>query len=170
MEIVNSSLYLVMGVSGSGKSLLGSAFARALGVAFVEGDEYHPAENVERMSSGIPLTDSDRLGWLRALAERLREARDAGTGLVMTCSALKRSYRDLLRAEAGDLQFVFLRGHRALLAERLAGRRGHFMPPSLLDSQLASLEEPSPDEDAWVCDIGESPEDLVAALVARASS
>ena len=170
MEIVHSSLYLVMGVSGSGKSLVGSAFARALGIAFVEGDAYHPAENVERMSSGIPLTDSDRLGWLRALAERLREAKDAGTGLVMACSALKRSYRDLLRAEAGDLHFVFLRGDRSLLAERLAGRRGHFMPASLLDSQLATLEEPTPDEHAWVCDVRDSPEVIVNALVARASA
>jgi len=159
-----------MGVSGSGKSLIGAALARALGIDFVEGDEYHPAENVERMSSGVPLTDDDRVRWLRSLAARIREAKDAGTGLVMSCSALKRSYRDVLRAEAGELRFVFLRGTRALLAERLAGRRGHFMPPSLLDSQLATLQEPSPDEEAWVCDIRESPQDLVAALVARASA
>ena len=159
-----------MGVSGSGKSRIGAAFARALGVHFVEGDLHHSPRNMERMASGIPLTDEDRQGWLHALAERLREAMYAGTGVVMTCSALRRSYRDLLRAEAGDLQFVFLRGHRALLAERLAVRRGHFMPASLLDSQLATLEEPSPDEDAWVCDIEESPEELVAALVARASA
>jgi len=159
-----------MGVSGSGKSLIGAALARALGVDFVEGDEYHPAENVERMARGVPLTDDDRAGWLRALATRLREAKDAGTGLVMTCSALKRSYRDVLRAGAGEPRFVFLEGQRALIAERLAGRRGHFMPTSLLDSQLATLEEPSPDEHAWVCDIRESPQDLVAALVARASS
>jgi gluconokinase len=170
MHIENSGLYVVMGVSGSGKSLIGSSFARAFGVDFVEGDEYHPLENVERMSSGIPLTDDDRLGWLRALAERLGEAKRAGTGLVMTCSALKRSYRDLLRADAGDLRLIYLRGPRELLAERLAGRRGHFMPPSLLESQLATLQEPSPDERAWVCDIKDSPETLVAALVARASA
>lgn len=159
-----------MGVSGSGKSLIGAAFANALGIDFVEGDEYHPAENVERMSRGIALTDADRLGWLRALAARIREAKDVGTGLVMTCSALKRSYRDLLRADAPELRFVFLEGPRALIAERLAGRRGHFMPPSLLESQFATLEEPSPDEHAWVCDIRQSPEDLLAALVARASA
>ena len=170
MNIEHRGLYVVMGVSGTGKSLIGSAFARALGIDFVEGDEYHSAENVERMASGIPLTDEDRLGWLHALAVRLGEAKSAGTGLVMSCSALKRSYRDLLRAEAVDLQFVFLRGSRALLAERLAGRRGHFMPPALLDSQLATLEEPSPDEGAWVCDIGESPPALVADLVVRASA
>jgi gluconokinase len=167
---MNKGLYVVMGVSGCGKSLIGTALARALDIDFVEGDEYHSAENVQRMSSGIPLTDDDRAQWLRALAARLREANDAGTGLVMTCSALKRSYRDVLRAGAGEVRFVFLRGSRALLAERIAGRRGHFMPPSLLDSQLAALEEPSPDEHAWVCDIRESPQELVAGLVARASA
>jgi gluconokinase len=167
---VKSGLYVIMGVAGSGKSTVGAAVARALGVDFVEGDEYHPAENVERMARGTPLTDDDRWGWLRALAARIREAKDAGTGLVMTCSALKRSYRDVLRSGADDLQFVFLRGSRALIAERLAGRRGHFMPPSLLDSQLATLEEPTPDEDAWVCDIRQSPHELVTAIVARAST
>ena len=167
---MNKDLYVVMGVSGSGKSLIGAAFARALGVDFVEGDQYHPAENVRRMEAGIPLTDKDRETWLRSLAGRLREARDAGNGLVIACSALKRSYRDVLRAEAKDLRFVFLKGQRGLIAERLASRRGHFMPASLLESQLDTLEEPSPDENAWVCDITESPEILVATLVARASA
>ena len=164
---VNEGLYVVMGVSGSGKSSIGAAFANALGIDFVEGDAYHPAANVERMSRGVALTDADRVDWLRALAARIREANEAGTGLVMTCSALKRSYRDILRAQAPELQFVFLQGARALIAERIAGRRGHFMPPSLLESQFATLEEPSPDEHAWVCDIRQSPEDIVAALVAR---
>jgi gluconokinase len=158
-----------MGVAGSGKSVIGAALANALAVEFVEGDQYHPAENVRRMSAGIPLTDADRALWLRALAARIREAKDAGNGLVVSCSALKRAYRDILRAEARDLRFVFLKGERALIAERLAGRRGHFMPPSLLDSQFAALEEPSPDEDAWVCDVRQSPQDIVAALVARLS-
>ena len=160
----------MMGVSGSGKSLIGAALARALDIDFVEGDEYHPAENVERMSRGVALTDDDRVEWLRSLAARIREAENAGTGLVMTCSALKRSYRDILRAESRELRFVFLQGPRALIAERLAGRRGHFMHPSLLESQFATLEEPSPDEHAWVCDIRQSPQDLVAALVARTST
>lgn len=159
-----------MGVSGSGKSLIGASFARALGVDFVEGDEYHSAENVRKMGAGIPLTDDDRAQWLESLARRIREAKDAGTGLVITCSALKRSYRDILRAQGGDLHFVFLKGERALIAERLANRRGHFMASSLLESQLATLEEPSSDEHAWVCDITQSPKDLVAALVARASA
>ena len=122
------------------------------------------------MKAGIPLTDKYREQWLRALAARLREAKDAGTGVVMACSALKRSYRDILRAAAKDLRFVFLRGERTLIGQRLAGRTGHYMPASLLESQLATLEDPSPDEDAWVIDITESPEDLVAALVARVSA
>jgi gluconokinase len=164
---MNQKLYVVMGITGSGKSSVGAALAQRLGVDFVEGDDYHPPENVRRMASGIPLTDDDRAGWLQALATRIREAKDAGTGLVLTCSALKRSYRDVLRTAAPELQFVFLKGPRAVIAERLAGRRGHFMAASLLDSQLATLEEPSSDEHAWVCDIRESAEEIVDG-VARA--
>lgn len=157
-----------MGVSGAGKSLIGAALAEALGVVFIEGDAYHPAANVARMSAGIPLTDDDRAGWLRALAGRIHDAK--GAGLVLTCSALKRSYRDVLRAEASELQFVFLMGPRELIAGRLATRRAHFMPATLLESQFATLEEPSPDEHAWVCDIRHSPQAIVAALLARASA
>ena len=167
---VNTGLYVVMGVAGSGKSVIGAALAHALGVEFVEGDEYHSPENVERMSRGVPLTDDDRAGWLGSLAARIREAKDAGVGLVVSCSALKRSYRDILRAGAGDLSFVFLEGERALIAERLAGRREHFMPISLLNSQLAALEDPSPDENAWVGDIRKSPQELVTAFLARVSA
>jgi len=158
-----------MGVSGSGKSLIGAGLARALGVDFVEGDEYHSAENVERMSRGIPLMDEDRARWLRSLAARIREAKKAGSGLVISCSALKRSYRDILRADAAELRFVYLKGGRELIAQRLAGRRGHFMPPSLLESQFTTLEEPLPDEDAWVCDITQAAQGIVTSLVARAS-
>jgi gluconokinase len=169
---VSRGLYIVMGVSGAGKSLIAAGLARVLDVDFIEGDEYHPAENVARMAAGIPLTDDDRLPWLRALAKQIRDAKDAGRGLVVACSALKRSYRDVLREESGaqDLQFVFLRGPRSLIAERLSARRGHFMPPKLLESQFAALEEPSPDEHAWVCDIEDSPGQIIAALVARAST
>jgi gluconokinase len=170
LEPMNKGLYVVMGVSGCGKTVIGSALARSLGVEFVEGDDFHPAENVKRMASGIALTDDDRAPWLHSIAARLRGAKDTGTGLVVSCSALKRSYRDTLRAEAGELRFIFLKGKRALIAERLAGRGGHFMPPSLLDSQFAALEEPAPEERAWECDVTESPADLVAALVARASA
>ena len=120
------------------------------------------------MAAGIPLTDIDRKSWLMAIAARLREARRAGAGLVASCSALKRSYRDLLRS-SGDarVQFVYLAGAATLLAERLANRRGHFMPPALLESQLDTLEEPALDERAWVCDIRETPDTIVASLVKR---
>ena len=166
---MHTGLYVVMGVAGSGKSLIGARLARELHVEFVEGDDLHPPDNVRRMAAGIPLTDDDRKGWLLAIAARLREAQRAGVGLVASCSALKRSYRDLLRSGAARVQFVYLAGTRALLAERMANRRGHFMPPSLLESQLAILEEPSPDEHAWVCDIRKAPDAIVADLVRRAA-
>jgi gluconokinase len=154
-----------MGVSGAGKSLIAASLARALGFEFVEGDACHPPENVARMSAGIPLTDDDRQAWLAAIAARLAGARP-DTGLVVSCSALKRRYRDVLRAGTADVQFVYLAGTRTLLERRLAGRRGHFMPSSLLDSQLAILEPPAPDEHAWVCDIAEPPDRIVAGLIA----
>lgn len=162
--------YVVMGVSGAGKSLIGASLAHALGIAFVEGDDDHPPENVARMTSGLPLDDGDRAGWLRALAARLAEAAEDDIGLVMSCSALKRCYRDMLRGGDAHLQLVCLHGARPLLARRLAGRVGHYMPASLLDSQLAALEMPSPEEGAWVCDVAATPEAIVAALVALASA
>ena len=156
-----------MGITGSGKSTVGEMLARKLGVDFVEGDDYHSRENVERMASGIPLTDQDRADWLCSLANRLRGARHAKRGLVLTCSALKRSYRDVLRSAVPEVQFVFLRGSRSLIAERLAARRGHFMPPSLLESQLAALEEPAPDEHVWTYDIEPSAQGIVDDVVER---
>lgn len=167
---MNRNLYVVMGITGSGKSTVGAALARRLAVDFVEGDDYHPPENVRRMASGIPLTDDDRAGWLQALATRIREANNAGTGLVLTCSALKRSYRDVLRTAAPEVRFVFLDGPRALIAQRLAERRGHFMPASLMDSQFATLEAPASDEHAWVCDIRDSAEEIVDDIVGRATA
>jgi gluconokinase len=171
MAPLHTRRYVVMGVAGSGKTLIGSTLARELGVEFLEGDDLHPPENVRRMAAGISLTDDDRRGWLIAIAARLREATGAGRGLVVACSALKRSYRDLLRS-LGDpeVRFVYLAGSRALIAERMAQRRGHFMPSSLLESQLATLEEPSPDEHAWVCDIRAAPHAIVADLVSRTAS
>lgn len=167
---MHSGIYVIMGVSGSGKTTIGARLARALDVEFVEGDALHPPDNVRRMAAGIPLTDDDRHGWLLKIAARLHQAKRAGTGLVVSCSALKRRYRDLLRsAGAADVRFVHLAGPPPLLAERMKGRSGHFMPASLLESQLATLEAPAPDEHAWVCDIRKSPEAIVADLVRRAT-
>ena len=162
--------YVVMGVAGAGKSTVGAALAHALGREFVEGDAYHPASNVQRMAAGIPLTDADRAPWLEALAARLRAAEEVGAGLVMACSALKRSYREVLRAGADGITFIYLHGDRGLLAGRLAQRRDHFMPPSLLDSQLAALEPPASDEDAWAYDISLAPREIVAAVVERVAA
>src|SRR6266581_5724832 len=166
----HTGLYVIMGVSGSGKSTIGPLLARALDIEFVEGDDLHPPDNVRRMAAGIPLTDDNRRSWLIGIADRLREAQRANVGLVVSCSALKRIYRDLLRSVgAADLRLEYLAGSRALLAERTGNRRGHFMPPALLDSQLATLEEPSPDEHAWVCDIRQAPDAIVADLGRRAA-
>ncbi len=165
---MNRKLYVVMGITGSGKSTVGEMLARKLGVDFVEGDDYHSRENVERMASGIPLTDTDRADWLRSLANRLRGARHARCGLVLTCSALKRSYRDVLRAAVPEVQFIFLKGSRSLIVERVAARREHFMPGSLIESQLATLEEPATDEHAWTYDIESSAQQIVDHIVERA--
>jgi gluconokinase len=155
---------VVMGVSGCGKSTVGRQLAAALGAGYVEGDAFHPPENVARMAAGIALTDADRHGWLEALAGQLAAAQATGRQLVLACSALKRSYRDVLRRGAPDLLFVHLTGSRELLAQRLAARCGHYMPASLLDSQLATLEPPGPDENARSFDAARSPEAIVAAL------
>ena len=165
---MHTGLYVIMGVSGSGKTTIGTALARALDVPFVEGDQLHPRANVERMARGIPLTDEDRQPWLIAIAQRLQEADRTGSGLVIACSALKRSYRDLLRSRgSAKIRFVYLRGDQSLVADRLKSRHGHFMPASLLESQFAALEEPDPKEHVLVCDIGESPAAIVDSLVQR---
>ena len=139
-----------MGVSGCGKTTLGRELAAALGVPFVEGDTLHPPANVAKMRAGIPLDDSDREPFLVRVADALVAARPRGA--VVSCSALKRSYRDLIRARAGAVTFVWPRLERAELAARLTRRRDHYMPASLLDSQLATLEPPGDDEHAIVVD------------------
>lgn len=161
--------FVMMGVSGAGKSAIGERFARALGVPFVEGDLLHPAENVARMSAGIPLTDADRRGWLEAIAARLAESRRDHHGLVVACSALKRRYRDLLRAADPDVLFVHLVAPPSLLVERLEGREGHFMPVALLESQFDALEPPDADERAWEVNVSPTIDDVVARLVRRAA-
>lgn len=156
-----------MGVAGAGKSTVGTLLANALGVSYLEGDDLHPAENVRRMAQGIPLTDADRRGWLVAIAERITQARGNGTSLVLACSALKRAYRDLLRDADPDLQLVFLTGDPPLLARRLSQRGGHFFPPSLLETQLATLEIPAPEERAWTFDVRDTPEAIAGRIVER---
>jgi len=144
---------VVMGVSGCGKSTVGQGLALQLGHRFLEGDELHPPENVQRMAEGIPLTDADRAGWLTRIAAEVAGAAARGEGLVVTCSALKRAYRDQLRAACGDLHFVYLHGPHTLLQQRLQARQGHYMPASLLDSQLSTLEPPGADEQVLPLDI-----------------
>ncbi|MGY2008411.1 gluconokinase [Nocardia gipuzkoensis] len=153
-----------MGVSGSGKTTVGTRLADALGVDYAEGDEFHPPANVAKMAAGTPLDDADREPWLDALAGWLAER--SGQGAVVTCSALRRVYRDRLRASAPDAFFLHLDLPRGELERRVAERRGHFMPPSLLDSQLATLEPLEPDEIGSTVDGTRSPEDLVREVVA----
>lgn len=148
----NRASVVVMGVSGCGKTTLGEALARELGMPFVEGDAFHPPANVAKMAAGQPLDDSDRAGWLEALAGRLAVGRERGEPVVLACSALKRRYRDVLRSGDPDLRLVFLSGQRDLIAARMRARSGHFMPPSLLESQFLALEAPGPDEDVLECD------------------
>ena len=152
---------VVMGVSGSGKSTVGATLAKNLGATFLEGDQFHSPENVARMAAGVALTDADRQGWLLTLSARLGDARRSGEPVVLSCSALKRSYRDTLREQASDLALVYLTGTPDVLAQRMAGRSGHYMPPSLLASQLATLEPPQADEHALTLDIARSPQTLV---------
>jgi gluconokinase len=139
-------IVVVMGVSGSGKTVVGSALAKALGGRFAEGDRFHPPENIGRMSAGLPLRDEDRWGWLDAIAVEIGEAERHGETLVVACSALKRVYRDILVHGRDDVMIVFLDGAPDLIAARLAARKGHFMPPGLLTSQFATLQRPSADE------------------------
>ncbi len=145
-------LVVVMGVSGAGKSTLGPQLARRLSAEFLEGDQLHPPRNVERMSAGIALTDVDRRDWLLAIAEQLADARAAQHAMVVSCSALRHAYRDMLRAAASQLAFVHLDASRELLEARLRARPGHFMPGSLLDSQLQTLELPRASERALSLD------------------
>ena len=164
---MKSSRFVVMGVSGCGKSTVGRLLARRLNIEFLEGDELHSPQNVARMAAGVALTDEDRQGWLQALADRIAAARADNRALVVSCSALKRSYRDRLRQGDAQLRLVHLTAAPALLAARLGARQDHYMPPSLLASQLAALEAPAADEDALVLDAAQAPEAIVDSIVTR---
>lgn len=161
----NRPRIVVMGVSGSGKTRIGSALAQRLEVEYADGDAFHSPHNLAKMASGKPLDDADRWPWLEAIGQFL--ARRAGLGAVVSCSALRRSYRDVLRRAAPDLALVHLDGDSALIAQRIAARRGHFMPASLLASQIASLEPLQPDEHGITVDISPTPEMIVNGIVAR---
>jgi carbohydrate kinase (thermoresistant glucokinase family) len=154
-----------MGVSAAGKSTVGRTLADALGVPFADADDLHSDANRAKMAAGTPLTDDDRWPWLDAVGEHLRAAHD--TGLVMACSALRRAYRDRIRSVAPEVVFVHLDGTRELLAARIAARTDHFMPSTLLESQLATLEPLEPDEAGLVMDVGMPVVDLVDGVAAR---
>ena len=158
---------VVMGVSGSGKTTVGKLLAGRLGWHYQEGDALHPPENVAKMSAGTPLTDADRIPWLQLVARRIDSWRSDGEAGVVTCSALKRAYRDIIIGDRPDVGLVHLDGSRALIGQRMAARKGHFMPTALLDNQFATLQEPSPDEGAIVVDVGGTPEEIVEAILRR---
>jgi carbohydrate kinase (thermoresistant glucokinase family) len=157
--------WVIMGVSGCGKSSVGLQLAGALEVPFLEGDTYHSYANVAKMTAGVPLTDADRADWLQALHDEIRDARLKEKGLVLSCSSLKRRYRDLLRSADPELRFAHLAGPRELIAERMAARKDHYMPPTLLDSQLATLEPLQDDEAGVVLDIAQPPHQLVQQIL-----
>lgn len=157
---------VVMGVSGSGKSTVAKPLAARLGWPFQEGDDLHPAANVAKMKAGIALDDADRAPWLDAVATWIRGRMTADSGGVVTCSALRRAYRDRLRKAGDGVIFVYLEGSKTVIAERVANRHGHFMPPALLDSQFATLEPPTPNEHPIVVDIDQPAQRQVSEIIA----
>jgi gluconokinase len=161
---------IVMGVSGAGKSTIAKALAERLNCELVEGDSLHPPGNVDKMSRGIPLGDDDRMPWLQAIAARIEVARRARRPIVVTCSALKRTYRDTLCDGRHDVGFVYLRGAKELIAARLAARKNHFMPAKLLDSQFAALQEPGADEPSIMVPIEPAPDLIVESIVAMVTA
>ena len=165
--ITNPVIAVVMGVSGSGKSTVAALLAAALGCQFQEGDDLHPRENVEKMRGGTPLTDADRMPWLRKIAAEIDGWRARGECGVLTCSALKRSYRDIIIGDRRDVILVYLKGSPDLIHQRMAARHGHYMPVALLDSQFATLEEPTPDERPITLDVGGKPTELAHEIVSQ---
>jgi carbohydrate kinase (thermoresistant glucokinase family) len=159
-------ILIVFGVSGAGKTTIGKLLAERLGWRCYEADDFHSPTNIEKMHSGIPLTDEDRRSWLGSLREVIKEHVAAGENAVLACSALKRRYRQRLRVNEG-VKFVFLRGDYAFVEKQLCSRRGHFMNPALLRSQFANLEEPASDENVLTIQLGRSPNDLVNEITGK---
>jgi gluconokinase len=156
---------IVMGVSGSGKSTVAAALAEKLRWTFEDGDRFHPASNVAKMAAGHPLTDEDRWPWLHAIADEIERVCRAGSHVVIACSALKRAYRDVLVRGRKDVRVVFLNGSETLIAERLARRKGHFMPKTLLNSQFKTLEPPRAEEKVITVSIDAPVEAIVEDVV-----
>ncbi|MEV4582428.1 gluconokinase [Nonomuraea jabiensis] len=158
---------VVMGVSGAGKTTVARRISELTGLRFAEADEFHPEANVARMRAGVPLDDADRWAWLRDLAAWMAARHAEGVSTVLACSALKRSYRDVLRQGPQEVEFVLLDGPAALIRDRLARRTDHYMPPGLFDSQRAILEHLGPEESGMVLEVALSPDELAAAVTAR---
>jgi gluconokinase len=158
---------VIMGVSGSGKTTVGALLAAALGCRYQEGDDLHPRANVEKMRAGTPLNDADRLPWLRKIAEEIDGWRARGESGVVSCSALKRAYRDIIIGHRSDVALVYLKGSHDLIGRRMAARHEHFMPVALLDSQFATLEEPTPDEHPIIVDVDGNPAEIAHQIVCR---
>lgn len=158
---------VLMGVAGCGKSTMGQRLSKLLGWPFRDADSFHPPANIEKMSRGVPLDDNDRLPWLAAIADWIDAQLASGQSGIVSCSALKRKYRQRVIGQRSGVRLVYLRGSKVLIGRRLAARKGHFMPASLLDSQFAALEEPQPDERPLVVSIEASPPRVAETIITK---
>ena len=165
--LTHPPILVIMGVSGAGKTTVAKILAARLGWPFEEGDDLHPESNIAKMKAGIPLTDADRRPWLARVAAWIDRQRQSGQPGIITCSALKRSYRDAIIGDRPDVRLVYLHGSRDLIAARVAQRHGHFMPAGLLQSQFDTLEEPGPDENPLTVDVGGSPGQTADEIIRR---